>query len=755
MFRRVCALDFSLYGDLSVNHPSTRSLRSLPQRNALSSLFVAAIGSALPTASALAQAPTQLPGITVQSSGVKTEQSASVKLPVPLLDTPQTVTVIPKVVMEEQNVHSLKRVLANVPGITFDAGEGGGGAGDKLFVRGFSGNANMMVDGLRDSAQIPRTDLFNMEQVEVTKGPNSVAGGAGTTGGSINMVSKQPRAESFTELGGGLGTDKYRRLTLDTNQVFGADGDVAARINLMTHRSDVAERDHIYRKRWGVAPSVTFGLGRPTSVTLSYVHQYDDNLPDYGLPARDGVPLPGIARNKYFGWRNLDKERIDTDVATMKLEHAFTDAVKLQNLTRWSHIKRDAVISASHVSTTGLGSTTDASGAPVPAIPAPPAGRYHPAGPQAYGRDTATQMWTNQTNLAAEFETGIVKHNLAAGLEITRETYSRAVYGYDIRPYYDPNGYDLYNPPGYWNGPIVADAASPSVRAKLDTKAVYALDTLSFGEHWDFAVGLRYDWIDGDVLTDALPGASTNKLSWRTGLVYKPNHIGRFYVAYGTSFNPSVENLAVSGGYAGNKDLEPEKSRTIELGTKWDLLEKRLGVTAALFRVEKTNVRETVSGIPVLAGEQRVQGLELGITGQITPQWEIYGGYAWMDSETTRSLQFPARVGNQLQNTPRHSFNLWTSYSLPVGVKLSYGARYVGKRFNNANNDATIDSYLVHSVMASYQVNDNLRFQLNVDNLTNKKYIEGVRAATGTPARSSAVEYGDGRSIVLSANYQF
>jgi len=697
-----------------------------------------ACGSGVAQAQSAAPAPARLSNITVTAPSVKTEQSASVKLPVPLLDTPQTVTVVPKAVMEEQNVHSLKRVLQNVPGITFDAGEGGGGAGDKLFVRGFSGNSNIMVDGLRDSAQIPRTDLFNLESVEVTKGPNSIAGGAGTTGGSINMVSKQPRAESFTELGAGLGTDRYRRATLDTNQVLGADEDVAVRLNLMAHKSDVPERDTVYRKRWGVAPSVTFGLGRPTSITLSYVHQYDDNLPDYGLPARDGVPLPGIERNKYFGWSNLDKELIDTDIATLKVLHAFSDNVSVQNLTRWSHVRRDAVISASHVNTTGV-----------------PPGRYLPAGPQAYGRDTKTQMWTNQTNLSAEFHTGVVKHVMAAGLEITRETYERLVYGYDIAPYYDPNGYDLYNPPGYWSGPIVPDPVDPPVRAKLDTKAIYALDTLSFGERWDWSVGLRYDWIDGDVLSDNLSGASTNKLSWRTGLVYKPTDNGRFYVAYGTSFNPSVENLAVSGGFAGNKDLEPEKSRTIEVGTKWDLLDKRLGVTAALFRVEKTNVRETVSGIPVLAGEQRVQGLELGVSGQITPQWDVYGGYTYMDSETTHSLQFPERVGNSLQNTPRSSFSLWTGYSLPMGLKVSYGARYVGSRFNNANNEARIASYLVHSLMASYQVNPSLRFQLNVDNLTNKKYIEGVRAATGTAARSSAVEYGDGRSVVLSANYQF
>jgi len=684
-----------------------------------------------------AQPVRRLPDITVTSPGVKVERSASVKLPTPLLDTPQTVTVVPKIMMEEQNVHSLKRVLANVPGITFDAGEGGGGSGDKILVRGFSAYANMQVDGLRDSAQTTRSDLFNMEAVEVTKGPNSTVGGAGTTGGSINMVSKQPRAESFTELGAGLGTDSYKRATLDTNQVLGANQDMAVRLNLMVHDADVAERDHIYRKRWGVAPSITFGLGSPTSVTLSYLHQYDDNLPDYGLPALDGKPIPGIARNKFFGWRNLDKERIDNDVVTLKMLHAFNDKVQLQNLTRWSHVKRNTVISAPHVNTVGV-----------------PAGRYLPAGPQALQRDATTEMWTNQTNVSAEFDTGSVKHVMAAGFEISRETMDRDQYGWGLSGH-PVNGYDLYNPPGWWSGPT-AKGTVTTTRAKIDTKALYAMDTLSFTPQWDFSVGLRYDWVDGDVLTDTLPGASTNKLSYRLGLVYKPTEAGRVYLAYGTSFNPSVENLAVSGGYSGTKDLEPEKSRTIELGTKWDLLHKRLGITAAIFRVEKTHVRENLGGgIWALVGEQRVQGLELGLSGQITPQWDVYGAYTWMDSELVRSATNPVTNGNRLGNTPRSSLNLWTGYTLPFGLKVSYGARYMGKRFTRVQNDGTVDAYLVHSLMASYQVNRNLRMQLNVDNLTNKQYVEGVRGSIGAGNRSSALEYGDGRSAVLSAYYQF
>lgn len=334
--------------------------------------------------------------VTGEQASSRVERSASAKYAVPLLDTPQTVTVVPQKVIQEQNALSLRQVLSNVSGITFNAGEGGGGSGDSINIRGFSANANMQVDGLRDSAQTSRSDLFNLEAVEVIKGPNSVFGGAGTSGGSINMVSKQPKAEAFTHLGAGLGTDRYRRLTLDTNQPLEGLGESTAfRLNLMAHHNDVAGREQIDKQRWGIAPSLTFGLDTPTRLTLSYFHQRDDNLPDYGVPALNGRKLDGVSRHDYFGWRNLDEERIDNDVATLKLEHDFSDDFQLQNLIRYSHLHRDTVISASHVNQKGL-----------------PPGRYLPAGPQAYGRDSKTRMWINQTNLTGRFDTFGLAHTL-------------------------------------------------------------------------------------------------------------------------------------------------------------------------------------------------------------------------------------------------------------------------------------------------------------------------------------------------------
>ncbi|THG83923.1 TonB-dependent siderophore receptor [Pseudomonas sp. A-1] len=723
-----------------------------PQRLLASAVGLAVASLAVP-ALAAEQGALQLDNVTVQgeqeASSSKTESVSSPKYTAPLLDTPQTISVVPQKVIEEQQALSLRQVLANVSGITFSAGEGGGGSGDSINIRGFGANANMQIDGLRDSAQTNRTDTFNIEAVEVIKGPNSVFGGSGTTGGSINQVTKQPVGRDFTRLGGSLGTDNYHRLTLDTNQTLdGVGTDSAFRLNLMAHENDVPGRDEIDRERWGIAPSLALGLSEDTRLTLSYFHQTDDILPDYGVPALDGKKLAGVDREAYFGFSNIDKDEIETDSFTVKLEHAFNDSLSLQNLTRYSRIDRDVVISASHVNTTGV-----------------PAGSYVPAGPQGYGRDVSSDLWINQTNLRADFDTFGLVHSLATGVEVSRETYDRTTYSYGLD--FTGRSFDLANPPGHYTGPInKADSADTST--ELTNQAVYVFDTIALAPQWDLNLGLRYDWVDGEYKNVALPAGTLTKLdtsdemlSGRAGLVYKPADNGRIYVAYGTSFNPSAEFLASSGTgvSAATTDLEPEENETWELGTKWELFDRRLELDAAVFRVEKTNARETMAdGSTQLAGEQRVQGVELGVTGHITEQWDVFANYTFLDSETLKAADTAAgraREGQALANTPPRSFNLWTSYELPAGWTLGYGARYVSERNVATSGTAKLDDYWLHNAMVGYQVNRSLDLQLNLNNLFDEDYVAQVRQTPGTAARSAAIEYGDGRSAILSANYSF
>lgn len=722
-----------------------------PQHLLASAIGLAVVSLAAP-ALAEEQGTLQLDKVRVQGeqeTSYKTESVSSPKYTAPLLDTPQTISVVPQKVIEEQQALSLRQVLSNVSGITFSAGEGGGGSGDSINIRGFSANASMQIDGLRDSAQTNRTDTFNIEAVEVIKGPNSVFGGSGTTGGSINQVTKQPLGRDFTRLGASLGTDNYHRLTLDTNQTLeGVGTDSAFRLNLMAHENDVPGRDEIDRERWGIAPSLALGLSENTRLTLSYFHQSDDILPDYGVPARDGKKLAGVDREGYFGWKNIDKDEIETDSFTVKLEHAFNDSLSLQNLTRYSRIDRDAVISASHVNTTGV-----------------PAGRYVPAGPQGYGRDVSTDLWINQTNLRADFDTFGLAHSLATGVEVSRETYDRTTYSYGLN--FAGRDFDLANPPGHYTGPI-NKADSADTATELDNQAVYVFDTITLAPQWDLNLGLRYDWVDGEYKNVALPAGTLTKLdtsdeelSGRVGLVFKPADNGRIYVAYGTSFNPSAEFLASSGGgvNANTANLDPEENETWELGTKWELFDRRLELDAAVFRVEKTNARETMAdGSTQLAGEQRVQGVELGVTGHITEQWDVFANYTFLDSETLKSADTAAGIakeGQALANTPPRSFNLWTSYELPAGWTLGYGARYVSERNVASSGTAKLDAYWLHNAMVGYQVSRNLDLQLNVNNLFDEDYVERVRQTPGTAARASAIEYGDARSAILSANYSF
>lgn len=689
-------------------------------------------------------APVTISGHKVESS--RTESSGSAKYAQPLLDVPQTITVVPGQVLEEQNALGLKEALSNVSGITFNAGEGGGGSGDSINVRGFSANANLQIDGLRDSGQNNRSDLFNMESVEVIKGPNSVFGGAGTSGGSINLISKQPKAHDFTEASLGLGTAAYRRLTLDANRVL-AGGKAAMRLNLMGHDSDVAGRDQIYKRRWGIAPSLTLGLNSPTRVTLGFVHQSDDNLPDFGVPALRGKRLDGVSRDAYFGWRNLDREKIESNALTAKVEHDFGSGARLQNLTRYSRLGRDTVISASHTNLKGM-----------------QPGYYRPAGPQAYGRDSTTTLWTNQTNLTQRFDTGGLGHTLVTGFEISRETYERTNSSYNISSQFPAGGYPLERPPGYWSGTTDLRASSLT-ETTLNTRALYATDAIALNPLWDLNLGMRYDWISGSANSTLLPGgvrtsvdSSDGRLSGRAALGFKPADNGRIYLSYGTAFNPSAEFLVTTGSGldAATASLAPEKNRSIELGTKWDVLERQLALTGALFQVDKTNVRERLSdGSYLLAGEQRVRGLELGAAGRVTPQWDVFANYTYMASKTLRSVTQPARVGQALGNTPRHSLNLWTTYVLPQGWTLGYGARFVGKRNVTSAGDGQLASYWVHSIMVGYEVNPQWKLRLNVDNLGNKAYVAGVRQQLGAESRSSAVEYGEGRSARVTAMYQF
>ncbi|HEY1141661.1 MAG TPA: TonB-dependent receptor plug domain-containing protein, partial [Lysobacter sp.] len=282
----------------------------------------------------------------VEVQGQRVTTPSSVKYTEALIDTPQTITVVTNQVMAEQNLLSLRDVLTTLPGITFGAGEGGGGYGDSITLRGFNASTDITTDGVRDSAQYSRTDTFNVDSVELINGANSVYSGAGSVGGNINLVSKRARSGDFTLLQGSAGTDNYGRVAVDTNQEL--DNGTAVRLNAMFHRNDVPGRDVEEFERWGIAPSVVFGLGTDTRFTLSYLHQHDDNTPQYGVPyfSAFGGPLPGADPSNYYGYSNLDKQEIDVDMLTGVFEKDIGEASTLRSLARFQRVDQFSVVDA-------------------------------------------------------------------------------------------------------------------------------------------------------------------------------------------------------------------------------------------------------------------------------------------------------------------------------------------------------------------------------------------------------------------------
>jgi len=678
----------------------------------------------------------------------KPEKLQTTKYTVPLRDVPQTVTVVPKEVIKEQGATSLRDVLKNVPGITMQAGEGGVPTGDNLSIRGFNARTDLFVDGIRDFGGYTR-DPFNLEQVEVVKGPSSSNSGRGSTGGSVNLESKTPKLKNIYDFTLAGGTDNYGRATFDVNQPITPLPGAAVRLNGVYHTQDTAGRDYVEQERWGVAPSVAFGLGTETRETLSYFHLDQDNMPDYGIPwvprtnnntgLRPGIP--DVDFDNWYGLLDRDYEKISTDMLTSVFEHDFNEKLKLRNATRIGRTDRDSIVTAPRFDNSGADAAdvrrTDWK-----------------------SRDQVDTILTNVLDLRYDFETGKVKHELVGGLELTRET-SKNYARVDDDSLDAPNT-DLENPNPH-NGP----AYNPAIRrngaytdATADTVALYAFDTIKLNEQWQLSGGARWESFEMDYLSHPATGSNVRldrqdeMFSYRGAVTYKPQENGSIYLGYGTSFNPSAEGLtlASTNTASNNVNVDPEESRTIELGTKWDLFDNKLALTAAIFRTDKTNARTEdpadSSDIIVLEGEQRVQGFEIGFTGTITDKWRLLGGYTFLDSEVLESKN-SNEVGNELMNTPDHSFNLWSVHTLPYGFEVGGGVQFTDERFNNNRSDTrqTAPDFLLFDAMISYKLNEHVTFRLNGYNLTDEDYIDSVGGGHFIP--------GSGRSFVLSTNFSF
>jgi catecholate siderophore receptor len=659
------------------------------------------------------------------------------KLPDDLHDTPQSVAVISQQLMRDQAATRLEDALRNVPGITLNAGEGAA-RGDTVNLRGFSAFNDFFLDGIRDAAVYDR-DSFDLEQVEVVKGPSAILFGRGSTGGAINQVSKAPNLGGARSVSVEGGSNSEGRGTADIDVPI-ADS-AAIRVNLMGETSRVVGRDDVLNRRWGVAPSVAWGIGREDSVTVSYLHQEENNRPDTGIPMLYGRPAP-VPRDSYYGLLS-DHTTNDVDVGTVRAVHDFSENLSLADTARYGHYVFHYQFAAPNFGKEAIAAL------PLSAI--------------VVGRDapdssgTQTNL-TNQTDLTWRVDTGPLTHKLVAGIELARETA-------DILRYSNPFGSNFNwipatpllapNPAEPWPGP-------QPITSKQDTVAfsqgAYVVDTVSLGQWADLILGLRHDRFAASYdqvapLTQArlhLDHAD-DLTSPRLALVLKPTPEQSYYVSYGTSFDPSAEALALTTKTA---NLGPVKAKTYEVGGKTDWRDGKLTVTGALFHTEVDNAQTNDPDNPtitVLNGNQRVQGAELGVQGHVARHLELFAGYTYLDSATIASGT-PAYVGKIMPNVARHAGTVWAEYEISDDWEAGGGFVGLGHRYADSGQTANLPGYVVWNAMVAYRLSDQVNVQLNALNLLDRVTYD---AAYYSSTAENHVIPGIGRTVKLTARVTF
>ena len=714
-------------------------------------IATAVLGGAM-AISAAAQAQTTATDVTLGTVTVTGSQEAapyqppqpdSPKFTAPLLDTPKSVTVITEELIKDRGATSLQDVLRTTPGITMGSGEGGTPAGDRPFIRGYEASTDMFIDGVRDYGRTSH-ETFNLEAVEVIKGPSSAYTGRGGTGGSINLQTKSPKLEKFIEASAGFGNAGQWRTTADGNIPFSETG--AFRLNVMKMGGEVPGRDGVDVDRWGIAPSIAFGLGTPTRIKLSYSHIENNDMPDLGIPfSNESHPEyktpQKVDRENFYGRYATDFRENEMKTATAAFEHDFSSNLKLRNITRQSETLNHYLMSRPSFEQCTATSTSAA------CDPKNPAAQFRR---DDRARWRSSESLVNQTDIFGSFNTGSVKHTFSGGLEFGKEkVYSRTMGNLPGRT----TG-SFYNPNPYSGQKTQISYGAKTSDGEIKTQSLYFFDTLELNNQFSINAGIRRDRFE---VSNGTASRTDSFWNYQLGAVYKPAPNGSVYVSYGTSSNPSGENLGQAGGADGPaggaaiRDLAPEKSRSWELGTKWDVLDERLSLTAAVFETSKTDARSTdpITGDVTLSGSNRTRGFEIGATGAITPKWSIWAGYTYLDPKVEEY-----RSGNNvfdgktMKFVAKSSATIWTTYKVLPELTIGGGASYTGMRYANDANTLELPSHVRYDAMARYEVNKRFALQFNVNNISNTEVYDASHVGI-------FANMGPGRSYMLTGTYRF
>lgn len=693
------------------------------------------------------------------------QRSASAKKADALIDTPQTVTVLKKETLAEQGVGSVTEALRNIPGITMQLGEGGvTSPGDTFQMRGTAAQTSLFVDGVRDLGGITR-DAFNLEQLEVVKGASGSDIGRGAGVGYVNLVSKTAGRDSFQDVSASAGSDGRWRATLD------AQGQVnermSARLNVMSQQGDLPGRRGAKQETWGVAPALGFDLGRHTRLDVFSQHLRANNKPDAGVstlgmpgflvsPATS--PLNTAAKVDPKTWYGLSSDFEDqrADMLTVRLSHHDHDGLKFTSTTRMGHSSIARVLSSPH--------------APAAALPgSDPASWTLRIVRQSNFQDN--EIFAHQDVVQKTLALGGMQHRLVAGAEWLIERQSSPTVtglgvlanaagqlpadGISYAKVYQPGAdalllsYNLRKDGGFTLG-------------KTETLAAFVLDSIDLSPDWQLNAGLRSERYktrtetgsaaaNGNVTRTALDARDTLS-SWNLALTYKPAEHGRVYVAVANSLTPPGSGnfaLSASATSANNPSMKPQETRSLELGSKWDLLDQRLSLTAAWYRADNQNevvVVDSATNQYGQFGKRRAEGLELGAVGLLTKHWQVIAGVASTRTEVLQGLATGSSgVGAASRFTPKLSATLWTVFE-QGDWQLGGGARHMGEQrrvtdlsvADAAANMAKIPSYTVVDAMVAYKVSRRTKLQLNLQNLTDRFYLQslnnnGYRYQPGAP----------------------
>ncbi len=662
--------------------------------------------------------PTPLPKVTVtaehDSQGYLAERSrTATKTDTPLLDVPQSVSVITRDLVQDQAMQSLADLVRYVPGAGMAQGEGNR---DTVILRGSSSTSDFFVDGVRDDVEYYR-DLYNVDRVEVLKGPNAMIFGRGGAGGVLNRVTRQANFEPVREVSLLGGSWKNRRASADFGDSL--NDRVAFRITGMYEDSE-SYRDGARFERTGVNPTMAWRIGEATTVRVSYEYYDYDRTADRGLPSETGRPFKTSA-STFFGDPDQSPTFATVNLATLVVDHAFDNGVTLRNRALYGDYDK-------FYQNVYAGGAVDPGTGLVPLA--------------AYNNEQLRENLFNQTDVTFAFETGAIGHELLAGAEFGRQetdNFRNTGFFNDTDPLFlapasDPT---VSVPVTFLQSPTDADN-----RGRATVAAVYLQDQIRLSPEWLAVVGVRYDSFDMD-FTNHRTGdrieTSDDPLSPRAGLVYKPVEALSLYASYSQTFVPRA-GAQLASLTPTNAAFDPEEFENIEVGAKWDA-NPALALTAAVFQLDRTNVVIPDPNDPtlsILVDGQRTEGVELGVSGKLGDAWSIQGGYAYQDGELTERLG-----GTKLAQLPRHVASLWNRYDFAPSWGLGLGVIYQSEMFAAADNLVTLPGFTRVDAALFFAATDRVQLQVNVENLFDEDYYPNAHNNNNiTPGSPLAVRVG-------------